>query len=248
MLTIISPAKTLDFENDFGNIPASNPIFFNEKKQLIEAMKSLNINDLQDLMAISENLAKLNFARFQDFENQPNRQAILAFDGDVYDGFDKKNFNKSDLDFLQNHLVILSGLYGLLRPLDSIQPYRLEMGTDFKKIKFICKNLYQFWGDKITLEINKYDDEYLINLASNEYFSAINKKICNKKIIDIIFKEQKNNQYKIVGISSKIARGLMANFIIKNKINKIKDLSEFNLENYQFSKNLSSENQMIFIR
>jgi cytoplasmic iron level regulating protein YaaA (DUF328/UPF0246 family) len=248
MLTIISPAKTLDFENDFGKIFSSNPIFFEEKNQLVEAMKSLKINDLQDLMAISENLAKLNFARFQDFAKQPSSQAILAFDGDVYNGFDKKNFNKNDYEFAQNHLVILSGLYGLLRPLDSIQPYRLEMGTDFKKIKFICKNLYQFWGDKITLQINKYDDELLINLASNEYFLAINKKICNKKIIDIIFKENKNNQYKIVGISSKIARGLMANFIIKNKINKINDLSEFNLENYQFSKNLSSENQMIFIR
>ncbi len=248
MLTIISPAKTLDFQTIFGENSSSSPIFLAEQKKLLSAMKSLKIIDLQDLMAISENLAKLNFDRFQNFENQPTRQAILAFDGDVYDGFDKKNFAKNDFEFAQNHLVILSGLYGLLRPLDLIQPYRLEMGTDFKKIKFICQNLYEFWGDKITLQINKYEDEYLINLASNEYFSVINKKICNKKIIDIVFKEQKNNQYKIIGINAKIARGLMANFIIKNKITKIKDLLEFDLENYQFSKKLSSDNQLIFIR
>jgi hypothetical protein len=248
MLTIISPAKTLDFQTIFGENSSSSPIFLAEQKKLLSAMKSLKIIDLQDLMAISENLAKLNFDRFQNFENQPTRQAILAFDGDVYDGFDKKNFAKNDFEFAQNHLVILSGLYGLLRPLDLIQPYRLEMGTDFKKIKFICKNLYEFWGDKITLQINKYEDEYLINLASNEYFSVINKKICNKKIIDIVFKEQKNNQYKIIGINAKIARGLMANFMIKNKITKTKDLLEFNLENYQFSKKFSSDNQLIFIR
>jgi len=248
MLTIISPAKSLDFQTNFGKIISTKPFFYQEINQLIKAIKLLNTEDLQELMAISENLAKLNFDRFQNFENQPTRQAILAFDGDVYNGFDKKNFAKNDFEFAQNHLVILSGLYGLLRPLDLIQPYRLEMGIDFKKNQFICKNLYQFWGDKITLQINKYDDEYLINLASNEYFSAINKKICNKKIIDIVFKEQKNNQYKIIGINAKIARGLMANFIIKNKINKIKDLPDFNLENYQFSKKLSSDNQLIFIR
>lgn len=248
MLIALSPAKSLDFETNFMLSNKSSPIFLKDTQKLVAELKKFSIEDLKGLMSISENLAKLNFARFQSFNHTKKRQAILAFDGDVYDGIDKKNYDLEDFNFAQNHLIILSGLYGFLRPLDEISPYRLEMGTDFKKTSFISKNLYEFWGDKITLEINKTKSQYLINLASNEYFQSINRKICNKKIIDIIFKEKKGGVYKIIGINAKRARGLMANFIIKNKILNPNDLRDFKLEKYQFSSQFSDSNQLVFIR
>lgn len=248
MLIALSPAKSLDFETNFMLSNKSSPIFLKDTQKLVAELKKFSIEDLKGLMSISENLAKLNFARFQSFNHTKKRQAILAFDGDVYDGIDKKNYDLEDFNFAQNHLIILSGLYGFLRPLDEISPYRLEMGTDFKKTSFISKNLYEFWGDKITLEINKTKSQYLINLASNEYFQSINRKICNKKIIDIIFKEKKGGVYKIIGINAKRARGLMTNFIIKNKILNPNDLKDFKLEKYQFSSQFSDSNQLVFIR
>ncbi|MFM6973455.1 MAG: YaaA family protein, partial [Alphaproteobacteria bacterium] len=168
--------------------------------------------------------------------------------GDVYDGFDKKNFQPKDYDFAQNHLLILSGLYGLLRPLDLIQAHRLEMGTDFKKFNFLVKNLCEFWQDKITEMLNKNPQETIINLASQEYFKAVNSKKINKKIIEINFKEKKQGQYKVVGINSKKARGLMANFIIKNKITKPTELQKFKLDNYHFNQELSSKENWVFTR
>lgn len=248
MLLILSPAKSLDFESKFKSINSSKPIFLNEVEKLVSNLKQLSINSLKDLMSISDNLATLNYQRFQNFNDSTSRQAIMAFDGDVYDGIDKKNFDEEDFNFAQQHLLILSGLYGLLRPLDLIKPYRLEMGTDFKKFNFFTKNLYQFWNDKITLEINKNPAESLINLASQEYFKAINPLKINKKIIEIIFKEKKAEQYKIIGISAKKARGLMANYIIKNKIIDPQKIKNFSLENYQFSPKFSNENQWVFIR
>lgn len=248
MLVTLSPAKSLDFKTPFEAVDKSSIIFKKETSKLVDAMKKLSTKDLVDLMSISTKLAELNYDRFQNFDDAPKKQAILAFDGDVYDGIDKKNYSESDFNFAQNHLVIISGLYGILRPLDMISPYRLEMGTDFKKINFLAKNLYNFWGDKITLEINKNPARYLINLASNEYFQAINRVKCNKKIIDIIFKEKKGAEYKIIGINAKRARGLMTDFIIKNKITKPQNLREFGAEQYVFSPAFSSDNQFVFTR
>jgi len=248
MLIILSPAKSLDFETKFLHPKPTIPFFEKPKNQLVQNLKKFSEKNFQDLMEISENLAKLNFQRYQNFEEQPLRPAILAFDGDVYDGFDKKNFQPKDYDFAQNHLLILSGLYGLLRPLDLIQAHRLEMGTDFKKFNFFVKNLYEFWQDKIIEIINKNPQETIINLASQEYFKAVNCKKINKKIIEISFKEKKQGQYKVVGISSKKARGMMANFIIKNKIINSIELQKFNLDNYHFNKELSSQHNWVFTR
>ncbi len=212
MLTLISPAKTLDFETEFKVKTHTLPIFVKEASVLISALKKASVSDLEKVFGVSKKLAELNFSRFQNFQKSDSRQALLAFDGDVYDGIDKRNL---DFDFAQKHLRILSGLYGVLRPLDLIKPYRLEMGTDFKKFDAKIKNLYEFWSDKIMPEL---ETDYIINLASEEYFAAVNTKKIKAKIINIIFKEKKDGKLKIVGINAKKARGLMANFIIKNKI------------------------------
>jgi cytoplasmic iron level regulating protein YaaA (DUF328/UPF0246 family) len=248
MLIVLSPAKSLDFTTNFKCSIATKPIFPNETSLLVNNLKKLTIENLQDLMSISKKLGELNYQRFQDFQKTLERQAILAFDGDVYDGIDKKNYHEKDFDFAQKHLVILSGLYGLLRPLDSIKPYRLEMGTNFKDIKFFIKNLYEFWEDKIAQEINKNPAKNIVNLASQEYFSAINSKKINKKIIEINFQEKKNGVLKTIGINSKKARGLITNFAIKNKISNPQNLQEFNEENYRFNPSLSSNEKWFFIR
>jgi cytoplasmic iron level regulating protein YaaA (DUF328/UPF0246 family) len=219
-------------------------------------LKKFSISDLEKLMGISKKLAELNFTRFQNFEKKfdlkNSRQALLAFDGDVYAGIEKNNFSEKDFTFAQNHIRILSGLYGLLRPLDLIQPYRLEMGTDFKKCKFLSKNLYEFWGDKISKTLDELaiaqSAKHIVNLASEEYFSAINPKKISTKIINCVFKEKKGDALKIVGINAKKARGLMTNFAIKNKISDVKKLQEFSEEKYRFNKNLSDESNFIFTR
>jgi cytoplasmic iron level regulating protein YaaA (DUF328/UPF0246 family) len=248
MLIVLSPAKSLDFTTNFKCSIATKPIFPNETSLLVNNLKKLTIENLQDLMSISKKLGELNYQRFQDFQKTLERQAILAFDGDVYDGIDKKNYHEKDFDFAQKHLVILSGLYGLLRPLDSIKPYRLEMGTNFKDIKFFIKNLYEFWEDKIAQEINQNPAKIIVNLASQEYSSAINSKKINKKIIEINFQEKKNGVLKTIGINSKKARGLITNFAIKNKISNPQNLQEFNEENYRFNPSLSSNEKWFFIR
>lgn len=248
MLITLSPAKSLDFETKYLSVNKTKPIFCTQAKKLVTDLQKLSTDQIAEIMGISKKLAELNFDRYQNFFNAKKKQALLAFDGDVYEGIDKKNLSLDDLNFAQNIVIILSGLYGILKPLDEISPHRLEMGTDFKKINFFVKNLYQFWGDKITLEINKYDSKFLINLASKEYFESINRNLCNKKIIDIIFKEKIANDYKIIGIHAKRARGLMANFIIRNKISNPEDLKNFNYEKYKFSPTHSKANQLIFIR
>ena len=248
MLIVLSPAKSLDFSTNFKCLNATKPIFQKETSVLVDNLKMLTVNNLQELMSISKKLGELNYHRFQDFQKNPQRQAILAFDGDVYDGIDKKNYNEKDFDFAQKHIVILSGLYGLLRPLDSIKPYRLEMGTNFKNIKFFIKNLYEFWQDKIVQEINQNPAKIIVNLASQEYFSAINSSKINKKIIEISFQEEKNGVLKTIGINSKKARGLITNFAIKNKISNPPDLQEFSAENYRFNSSLSSNEKWFFTR
>lgn len=256
MFILLSPAKSLDYDSAILYKNFTLPIFAKDTQKLSNALKNFSIGDLEKLMGISKKLAELNFQRFQDFspkfDLKNSKQALLVFDGDVYQGIDKENYSSKDFDFAQKNLRILSGLYGLLKPLDLMQPYRLEMGTDFKKTKFIAKNLYQFWGDKIStqldLECQEADAKHIINLASEEYFSAINPQKISAQIINIIFKENKNGVYKIIGINAKKARGLMTDFIIKNKISDPQKLKKFDLENYRFEKSLSDTTNFVFVR
>lgn len=255
MIIVISPAKSLDLETKFDVADFSLPEFNNEILEIRKNIAKLSAFDLEKMMKISPKLSELNFSRFQNFEEKftldNSRQALLAFDGDVYKSIEKKNYDKEDFAFSQKHLRILSGLYGLLKPLDLIQPYRLEMGTDFKKTQIsnsLGKNLYEFWGEKITNLLNESEGDDLINLASSEYFSAIKPKNLKKNIINISFKENKNGVLKIIGISAKRARGLMVNYAIKNKLTKPQDLKQFSEQNYQFDTTLSDNNNYVFTR
>jgi len=201
-------------------------------------------------MSISDKLSKLNFDRFQTFSTPFTltnaKQALLAFKGDVYNGIDAPSLSSQDLDFAQSCVRMLSGLYGVIRPLDLIQPYRLEMGTRLENDK--GKNLYEFWSDKISQILNEDESSVIINLASNEYFKGIDKKSLNAKIINIAFKELKGDTYKIIGIYAKRARGLMVNYMIKNRITKSDDLKNFNVEDYKFRQDMSDELTWVFTR
>lgn len=260
MLILLSPAKSLDYESSISCHDFTAPHFSKEAQDLASKLKKFSVPDLEKLMGISKNLAELNHERFKKFSSEFNydnsKQALLVFDGDVYKMIGKEDFNEDDFIFAQKNLRILSGFYGLLRPLDLIQPYRLEMGTDLKKTIFEkdlgIKNLYQFWGDKISKQIDLDCSNgrlgCVVNLASEEYFSAVNPKVISKKIINITFKENKGGVYKIVGINAKKARGLMANFIIKNRISKISDLKDFVVGGYRFAKEMSDDLSFVFTK
>jgi cytoplasmic iron level regulating protein YaaA (DUF328/UPF0246 family) len=248
MLIVISPAKSLDFETQFNCKISSEPKFEREAQQIVGELKKLLQEDLEKLQAISPKLAELNFLRWQNFKENKTRQALLAFDGDVYSGIEKEKYKATDFEFAQNHLRILSGLYGILKPLDLISPHRLEMGTDFKKFKFLTKNLYEFWGDKIVNELENSPEKELINLASQEYFDAVNLKKLSKKVINISFKDKKNGALKIIGINSKKMRGLMTNYAVVNKIDQAEKLKKFSAMNYVFDTKLSTENEWVFVR
>ena len=254
MLTIISPSKTLDYQSPLTTQTHSLPEFLQSTKQLVAVCQKLSSDDLAKLMSISPKLATANYERFQnwqaDFNFDNARQAILAFKGDVYEGLHVEDFNDGDLKFAQSHLRILSGLYGLLRPLDLIQPYRLEMGIRLKNGNYT--NLYQFWGDKLTDKLNdelaKSSQPTLINLASNEYFKAIKPKQLKTKIIQPIFLDKSKGDYKVISFYAKKARGLMSRFIIKNSINNSDDIKSFNLAGYQFDSQRSTELEWYFTR
>lgn len=247
MLVLISPAKTLDF-SDNGNklVPATQPLFNKEVEELIEVIKKLSIQDIMDLMDVSEKIAQLNFERFQTFVEQPLKQALFAYKGDVYQGFELDKYQEKEFKFAEKHLRIISGLYGLLKAFDLIKPYRLEMSTILSNAK--GKNLYQFWQEKITAAISQEEDEVIINLASKEYSDAILLKKLNKPIINIVFKELHKGEYKIIGIQAKKARGMMANYIIRNFIDNVEELKKFDYANYSFNKELSSAGEYIFTR
>ena len=224
------------------------PKFIKEAEKLAGELKKFSNTDLEYLQKISKNLAELNSGRWQNFAKNAERQALLAFNGDVYNGIEKEKYGDEEFEFAQNHLRILSGLYGILKPMDLMKPYRLEMGTDFKKYDFLAKNLYQFWGDKIADEIEQHKSEILVNLASNEYFSAINLKKLSKKVVNISFKDEKNGKLKIIGINSKKMRGLMTNHVILNKITRLDDLKNFSAMNYVLDEKLSSADDLVFVR
>ena len=228
----------------------SQPVFINEAKSLVNEINKMNISEIQDFMEISEKLAHLNFQRFQNwslpFNKTNSSPAIYSFSGDVYEGLDAYSLEEEDVKFAQKNLLILSGLYGILKPLDLIQPYRLEMG---RKLKYEShKNLYSFWNDKISLYLNNIKDKVIINLASNEYFNVVNKEKISKKIISPIFKDEKNGKFKIISFYAKKARGLMANYIIKNKIDDPSQLIKFNINGYTYNKNLSTDFYPVFTR
>jgi len=253
MYTILSPAKKMDFSPLDIIIEQTKPTLSKELLQLVARVKKYSEIELKQLMNISDNLAKLNKERFKEFNttNKANtKQAIMTFSGDVYVGLDVKTFNSKDLEFSQKHLGILSGLYGLLRPMDGIQPYRLEMSSkvDTKS----GENLYDFWDNKITEivldNVIKTKTKVLVNLASNEYFSVLNPDKMPIKIIQPVFKEIRNGKAKIISFNAKKARGLMARFIIKNKINQVEHIKQFSSENYKYDAETSNEIQWIFTR
>lgn len=254
MITIISPAKTQDFSAQDITKEFTEPSFLKESERLVKELKKKSAKKICELMDVSENIAALNYNRFQNFSTPftPDnaKQALLSFKGDVYTDIDIDNYSTKEFDFAQNHLRILSGLYGLLKPLDLIQPYRLEMKIKLKNPR--GKDLYEFWGDRITKAINedlkKNKDAVLVNLASNEYFKAVKPKKINTDIITPIFKDNSNGQYKIIAFYAKRARGMMANFIIKNGIKNPEALKTFQEAGYEYSEPLSNEKEWVFIR
>lgn len=265
MKIIISPSKTLDFDAPAKSEKNTQPKFLDDSKILIDELKKKSPEDLGKMMKISEKLSHLNYERYQNFKTPFNKsnakQCIFAFKGDVYDGLQAEDFNAKDLEFAQEHLRILSGLYGLLRPLDLMQPYRLEMGTKLQISKVrhaelvsasnkkipkqvrddVYKNLYEFWDNKLT---NELGNDTIINLASNEYFSAVKP----KNVITVDFKENKNGTYKTIGLFAKKARGMMSRYIIKNKITDIEKIKKFTDAGYEFRKDMSDDKTFVFAR
>jgi cytoplasmic iron level regulating protein YaaA (DUF328/UPF0246 family) len=253
MLFLISPAKTLDFESSSLTDTFTQPVFQKETSALVELMRHYSWNDLASMMSVSEKIARLNAARFQEwhlpFTLQNAKQSVFAFKGDVYTGLAVETMDQQGLSYLQTNLRILSGLYGLLRPLDLMQAYRLEMGT--KVNHPACTDLYAFWGTKITEQINRdlsSDHAYVINLASNEYFKAVQPKKLSKPVITPVFKDAKNGQYKIISFYAKKARGLMMRFAADNAIREPEMLKAFDYEGYQFDPAESSDLTWVFKR
>lgn len=254
MLMVISPAKTLDYTSPLATQEYSLPRYLEQSSQLIEVLRKLSPNELAELMKLSDKLAGLNVARFTqwqpDFTLENARQAILAFRGDVYTGLDADSLSAADFKYAQQHLRILSGLYGVLRPLDLMQPYRLEMGT--KLDNPAGGNLYEFWGEQITDSLNRclaeQKTDVLLNLASNEYFKAVKPKQLKATLIDVDFKDLKNGQYKIISFYAKKARGMMARYVIKNKIDSVAGLRKFNTQGYYYSAEQSKPEHLVFLR
>lgn len=254
MLMVISPAKTLDYTSPLATEKFTQPRFLEQSSQLIEILRKLSPNELADLMKLSDKLAGLNVARFTewqpDFTLDNARQAILAFKGDVYTGLDAETLSEEDFQYAQQHLRILSGLYGVLRPLDLMQPYRLEMGT--KLANSAGNNLYEFWGSRITDSLNDCIAEkkasVLLNLASNEYFKAVKPKQLNATLINVDFKDLKNGQYKIISFYAKKARGIMARYVIQHKIDSVEALKDFTEQGYYYSAEQSKPTHLVFLR
>jgi len=249
MLAIISPSKTQDFSQcDINSFTQTRQL--DHTQELVKILKNKTQRQISKLMSLSEKLSKLNFDRFQTFKTPFSldnaKQALLAFKGDVYNGINASSLSAKDLDFAQKNVRMLSGLYGVLRPLDLIQPYRLEMGTKLGNAQ--GKNLYDYWGSGISEVLNEDEEKLIVNLASNEYFKAIDKNILKAQILDIVFKEKKNDTYKVIGIYAKRARGLMINYIIRNRLTDAEDLKDFSDEGYLYNQELSSDSTWVYVR
>jgi len=255
MITLLSPAKTLDYESPLPVKDFSVPGNLKQSKQLIKALRKKDPQDLSGLMGLSEKLANLNFERNMNWEppvkhSDDIRQAIFAFKGDVYTGLSAYSLKKSDINFLDKHVRILSGLYGILKPLDLMSPYRLEMGTKLETSE--GKDLYEFWGQEITNSINEsistHKSKYILNLASVEYFSSVKKDLLNGEVISPVFKDYKNGKYKIISFFAKKARGSMTRYLVENRIDSPKDISGFDYDGYKYSKSESTEFSPVFLR
>ena len=254
MLITLSPSKGQDFELAAPTNTFTIPQQLKDSEKLIKQLRKLSVEEIKKLMSLSDNLAELNFQRYKDFGlpfNQQNaKQAIFAFKGDVYSGINTSSMTQQDFEYAQNHVRILSGLYGYLRPLDLIQPYRLEMKTKLENSK--GADLYQFWGESITNFLNDefktHSQKVLVNLASNEYWKSVQPKKINAKVINVAFKEIKDGKARIIAIFAKKARGMMTDFIVRNRVETVDGLKDFNYENYKFDASASNENSFVFTR
>ncbi|RDV29034.1 peroxide stress protein YaaA [Alteromonas aestuariivivens] len=254
MLVVVSPAKNLDYETPVPESDATEPALLENTLELVQVCQQLSPAELSSLMSISDKLATLNANRFAEFRTpftkNNARPSLFAFNGDVYTGLDAYTLSETDVEYAQQHLRILSGLYGLLRPLDLMQPYRLEMGTKLQNPK--GKDLYAYWGERITVELNKalhkQGDNVLVNLASNEYFKSVKKNALDGMVVTPVFKDFKNGQYKVISFFAKKARGLMARYIIQNRVSEVAGLEAFDLAGYRFSAQHSKGSELVFLR
>jgi uncharacterized protein len=255
MLFLLSPAKSLDYDTPVPtDLPHTLPQFTKQSTQLIELLRTLSPPQLSELMDLSDALSALNVARYQSwrpkFTAKNAKQAVLAFNGDVYDGMDAKSLKAADLEWAQSHIVMLSGLYGALRPLDWMQPYRLEMGTKLANPE--GSNLYEFWGSAIAnyLDAQLAQDKapVIVNLASNEYFKVVDRKALKARVVECVFEENKNGQYKVISFMAKRARGMMARFAIQKRIKDVKKLESFSSDGYAFAPQVSEPDRLVFRR
>ena len=254
MLTVISPAKTLDFETPATTRKTTQPEFLDRAADLVNDARKLDPAGIRSLMGVSENIAALNHERFMNwhapFDRDNAKQAVLAFKGDVYTGLEAETLSAAQLGFAQKHLRILSGLYGILRPLDLMQPYRLEMGLKFANSG--GENLYQFWGDDITRSVNrqirKSGSPVLLNLASNEYFKAVQPGALEAEVITPVFKDLKNGKYRVISFFAKKARGQMARYIIEKEINDVAPLKKYRVAGYRYNAKESTARELVFTR
>ncbi len=251
MLTLISPAKALDFSPCTSSLAPTQPRFIDDTALLLKHCRQLDARALQRLMRLSDSLAQLNHARFQEMSlpltPENAKSCALAFQGDVYKGLDAVSLSADDLGWAQERLRILSGLYGLLRPLDLIQPYRLEMGTKLANVR--GESLYDFWGARLAHALNdECADAPVLNLASNEYAKAVPAKALRRPLVSAVFQEERNGRLKTIGLVAKRARGLMARFVIRNRLEDVEDLKEFAEEGYGYRPDLSGEDRLVFAR
>ena len=254
MLFLLSPAKSLDFDPPAATVPHSQPLFVPQASALIDILQQKSPQEIASLMGLSDSLAGLNVARYQawsaKFTAKNAKQAVMAFNGDVYDGLDAKTLTPDDLAWAQDHVCILSGLYGVLRPLDYMQPYRLEMGTRLANPH--GRDLYQFWGTQIADYLNTRlavdTSPVIINLASQEYFKAVDKKALKARVVDCVFEDYKDGQYKIISFHAKRARGLMARFAATQRLSLPEQLKGFDLDGYAFDSSVSQPERLVFRR
>ena len=257
MLFLISPAKSLDYESPIpADLPHTLPVFKKQPLELIEVLREKSPQQISELMSISDKLAVLNVGRYEAFSPKftakNSRQAVLAFNGDVYEGLNAASLKPKELDWAQDHVVILSGLYGALRPLDLLQPYRLEMGTRLQNAQ--GSNLYQFWGSQIADYLNERSSEQpeaeriVVNLASQEYFKAVDLKTLKAPVVECVFEDFKGGKYKIISFHAKRARGLMVRWAVQHKARKVADLRKFDLEGYALAESASTPQRLVFRR
>lgn len=250
MLLLLSPAKKLDYDTPVRTTLHTQPLFVEQAAELIAVLREKSAAEVAALMKLSDALAELNVARYAEwqpeFDTQNARQAILAFDGDVYEGLRAPELSDAALKWAQKHLFMLSGLYGVLRPLDLMRPYRLEMGTRLQTDK--GANLYAFWGSRIAEFLNQQGDDVVVNLASEEYFKAVDRKVLKARVIQCVFQEQKGDGWRIISFYAKKARGLMARYVIDQRIDKPEGLKGFAEEGYAFAADVSTDDKLVFRR